>query len=44
MRTIAIIFAVLAAVLAAVALGGAPQQIIPAGIVGVLAVTFWRAY
>ena len=42
MKTIAIIFALLAAALAGVALNGAPQQLVAAGVVGILALAFWR--
>jgi len=41
MKAIAIIFALLAAALGAVGLGGAPQQIVAAGVVGILALAFW---
>jgi len=44
MKTIAVIFALLAAALGVVALNGAPQQLASAGVVGILAVAFWRAY
>jgi len=43
MKALALIFAALAGALAAVALNGAPQQFIAAGVVGILALAFWRA-
>ena len=43
MKAVAIIFALLAAILASIALNGAPQQLIAAGVVGIMAVAFWRA-
>lgn len=43
MKAIAVVFGLLAAVLATIGLSAAPQQLFAAAITGVLALAFWLA-